>query len=881
MPKIPLYARGMGSQVDLATGSLGPSAPTEAFAAPGQAMARAGQAIGQTGRQFAKNMMEFDNASKDLEFKFQKARKDEQTKTLAQKYSAQAYEQSDTYTLESTESDMDKMVSGLTDSVQTPILNEIKGLGLTPSQTTAISDSVLQTMRFKTADAKKVSFQNMRREGSAASNAALEADFQEASRAVTLEDLSAITANGLSVIDDGAEKQYSLNYSRKSFTAEVQSRFFNGRLRSVDNFVDLKEMDDFVSASSAFASESIKQGILSGIEAKRTELEDNKRDEVRDILLGANLTGDEKAQALVQMRDVEAKFVSIEREDEIINIDLRETGAKFRTALASQFEQDFKNSQATAEKQLVDTIFPTIVSMNRNELNALKDEAETLTGRLDGADRGVAKLLIGDVNDRLKKMDAELEAQIRADTDAIKTKIISSKGVIDESTEKMIQNVSQSLGILGEDNMVPQNTFNETMDGLRGAGVLYSSIKFGGPTQLAAARRAIKDEITNASTGEETRIAGEKSKSFEGMVSSRKTEIENDPVKFIQEDFKDQEKEPATTEDLISLQRQMGIAPIDIRLTSNAELTAFQAQYNAPELTAKEKSELGIAFISKFGIENEDRIMRNLMASGVFGSAETALSNSFIIANPDNVGSFDVEAANRPEVVKSLKDQLGSTTIKEITAEVMTQNAEYTGSVIGGMSDSVVSRGATGSRMLHTAAMNGMISNVAAYYMQTGLSVEKAVEKALDTVVYSQFSFAEVNGKPLRMVKGFENSSAEIGNVLNSLVSDEKSREMIVGFANIPPVSGNVDVNQKYKEDLAQGYWVTTSDHKGAYLVDQTGNMVTRRIDPGPTAISPDQAFVTVKFSDILPLIAEIEQATGTAAQKITRRNEIARRLLQ
>ena len=67
MPKIPLYARGMGSQVDLATGSLGPSAPTEAFAAPGQAMARAGQAIGQTGRQFAKNMMEFDNASKDLD----------------------------------------------------------------------------------------------------------------------------------------------------------------------------------------------------------------------------------------------------------------------------------------------------------------------------------------------------------------------------------------------------------------------------------------------------------------------------------------------------------------------------------------------------------------------------------------------------------------------------------------------------------------------------------------------------------------------------------------------------------------------------------------------------------------------------------------------
>jgi hypothetical protein len=181
--------------------------------------------------------------------------------------------------------------------------------------------------------------------------------------------------------------------------------------------------------------------------------------------------------------------------------------------------------------------------------------------------------------------------------------------------------------------------------------------------------------------------------------------------------------------------------------------------------------------------------------------------------------------------------------------------------------------------------MNTLIQNTAAYYMNTGeTDIAKAVERAVDNVVNSQFSFAEVNGKPLRMLKGLENSSAEIGNVLNSLVSDEKSREMIVGFANIPPVSGNVDANQKYKEDLAQGYWVTTSDHKGAYLVDQTGNMVTRRIDPGPTAISPDQAFVTIRFSDILPLIAEMERLsseTGTAAQKITRRKEIARRLLQ
>ena len=877
MPKIPLYARGMGSQVDLATGSLGPSAPTEAFAAPGQAMARAGQAIGQTGRQFAKNMMEFDNASKDLEFKFQKARKDEQTKTLAQKYSAQAYEQSDTYTLESTESDMDKMVSGLTDSVQAPILNEIKGLGLTPSQTTAISDSVLQTMRFKVADAKKVSFQNMRREGSASSNAALEANFAEASRAVTLEELSAITANGLSVIDDGAEKQYSLNYSRKSFTAEVQSRFFGGRLRSVDNFVDLKEMEDYVSASSAFASESIKQRILSSINTKRTELEDNKRDEVRNVLLGADLTGDEEAQALAQMRNVDAGFVTIEREDETINIDLRETGAKFRTALAKQFEQGFKTSQAEAKKNLVDTLYPTIASMDRNELNAFIDEATTLTGRFSGYGRDVAEPLISNAEQRLAVLDQELGASIQADTKAIETIIVANEGQVTENAQSMIDNVAIKISQLSPDNDVPGQSFDEAMTGVRNAGVLFSSVKFGTPSEIAAARVALQRERAEATTTESARIAEIKSDRFEEMLAARASSLSNDPVKFIQDDLQVKGQDAAGIDQLIFLQRQMGIADVDIRIASNAEIQAFQSQFKDPELTAREKSDLGIAFITNFGVENESRIMRNLMSQGVL-----SLADAWVIANPGNVAGFDIEAANRPDVVKELKANIGTTTYKEIMAEVMAQNAEYSGSIIGGTTDSVVSRGATGSRTLHVTAMNSLIQNTAAYYMNTGeTDITKAVERAVDNIVNSQFSFAEVNGKPLRMLKGLENSSAEIGNVLNSLVSDEKSREMIVGFANIPPVSGNVDANQKYKEDLAQGYWVTTSDHKGAYLVDQTGNMVTRRIDPGPTAISPDQAFVTVRFSDILPLIAEIEQATGTAAQKITRRNEIARRLLQ
>ena len=62
MPKIPLYAEGRGSAVNLATGRLGPQAPTGAFEAPGQATVRAAEALGRVGTEYAKNAMQFENA---------------------------------------------------------------------------------------------------------------------------------------------------------------------------------------------------------------------------------------------------------------------------------------------------------------------------------------------------------------------------------------------------------------------------------------------------------------------------------------------------------------------------------------------------------------------------------------------------------------------------------------------------------------------------------------------------------------------------------------------------------------------------------------------------------------------------------------------------
>ena len=873
MPKIPLYARGQGSAVELATGRLGPAAPTGAFEAPGQALVRAGEAVGRTGTEYAKNAMQFENARNKLEFDFQMQRKNEQTKTLTNQFVTRAYEESDTYTLNNQVSDQDKAVSGLVSSVQNPIINEIDTMDITDSQKINIKDAVLKQMNFKVADAKKQAFRLATIEGAQSKDDKLSTLLSDIGTSSEYNDVIGYFSQAEALIKDAKMSGQSLSYTFNGFKQEALRRFYGNGTANADSFATLEQQKEAIQNDNLLTAGS-KTTLLSGIDQRELDLRQAIQDNILGTLLTANLTAEEAEAALQQLRTEGSQSITIARadgEDDII-IDYAGAGNKFLTGVASKFEQQYKTLQAQANKDLIDEIYPKIAGMDRDDLNDLKSEAETLTGRFSGADRTVAQILLGDVGRRLDVMDAELSAEIKADTDAIESKIVSGGGVIDESTQSMIDSVDTRLQLLSPENDAPRQAFNETMDGLRQAGVLYSSVKYGSPADLAAVRRSIRDEMSAADTPEAVRIIETKRNHFEAMVDARASQLASDPVKFIQEDRADQNLEAASTAQLIDFQRKMGIADVDIRVASNAQIAAFQGQFKDPSLSYNDKSQLGISFIQSFGVENEGRVMRNLMSQGVLTLADT-----WIIANPGNAGGFDIEAANRPGIVKELKAAIGTSRYNEIMQEVMVQNAEYSGSIVGGASDSFVSRGATGSRMLHVTAMNTMIQNTAAYYMSTGEEdVSAAVEKAVNTVVNSQFAFDEVNGKPFRMLKGMEGVASEVGNILQFYVDDDQIRGQIVNFAEIPPTGDpSIDAKQKYKEDLAGAYWVTTSDHKSVYLVDQTGNMVKRRIDPGPTAISPSEAFVTIKMSDLVPVIREMEELYPRPVNKL---NEIMRK---
>ena len=67
MPKIPLYAKGVGPTVKLPTGGLSPRLSERALQAPGQALVRFGEQVGAAGQRFAETQLRIDEGQMKAE----------------------------------------------------------------------------------------------------------------------------------------------------------------------------------------------------------------------------------------------------------------------------------------------------------------------------------------------------------------------------------------------------------------------------------------------------------------------------------------------------------------------------------------------------------------------------------------------------------------------------------------------------------------------------------------------------------------------------------------------------------------------------------------------------------------------------------------------
>ena len=857
MPKIPLYAEGAGTAVQPRISSLGPRA-SDVFTLPGQALARAGEQVGRVAQEYAKNKQSFDSAKAKLEFDFAMAEKKEQTDNFINDYTTRAYEQADNFIITDTETDTEKSASSMLSNVQEPILADIAGLDLTDGQKNTISNAVKRQLLPKVGQAKQQAFNRGRVAGSITTNGRLESLLGSIASETDSESKAMLRAEANQLIKEAKLLGQTVDYTIKSFGVEATRRDLDTATASASSFTDINILRDNLASEELPAS--VKAAARNAIDAKEREITADIHDAALNRLVIADLDASEQADALAQMR-AGVDTVVIQREEESVVIDLGGASGAFKTKLANMFEAEAKALKAEGESDLLESLAVSAADMGRSQLEQLIKDADRLEGQASGLSLTAAIRLKSIASGVLDKFDRVLTSQIENDTEVLTSMLQVNNGVLDEKSRTLRDNIADNINKLNPGDNLPAERFFAKTQAIGDAGAIFAGVRLTGPTEITQTRKELTENL-RTSSAEEQLYHKQVLDSFNTMIEQRDSLLKTDAVDYLQRDAERRGGPKLSTDQLIRRQRDMGIEEVDIRVASDAEIVAFRKQYSDPTLSYQEKSEIGNAFITKFGVENEGRILRNLTSQGVL-----SLVDNIIIANPNNAQMFAVEAGNAAQSVTDAKASLGTTTMREISDAVRLSNTQYSQSITGGNPGDILGRGATSARMSHVNAYNEVIKNTAAYYMMAGeANVQTAVDKAINTVVNSQFSFAEGNlNVPLRLPKALENDASSIANILSFYVSNDKNQDYLLSVID-PPVAAGLSVEEsqaQLKKKLSDAYWVTTTDNKGAYLVFDNGEMVRRKQAAVPSGMGPRSAFIMVRFNELSTQIRDLEEATS------------------
>ena len=157
MPKIPLYNKGLGPSVDLATGQLGISVDAQALSSPARQLAALGETIGKAGQTFAQNQINYNSRKARIDFEFEKAEQNREARKIADELSRKYDEQASDFNLNNltTYTTTDVAANAFNIAITDSARQEISELVVTDRQRTLIESKVLNSLAPKLSDAKK------------------------------------------------------------------------------------------------------------------------------------------------------------------------------------------------------------------------------------------------------------------------------------------------------------------------------------------------------------------------------------------------------------------------------------------------------------------------------------------------------------------------------------------------------------------------------------------------------------------------------------------------------------------------------------------------------------------------------------------------------
>jgi len=861
VPKIPLYNKGLGPTVDLATGQLGTSVDAQALSSPARQLAALGETIGRAGQTFAQNQINYNSRKARIDFEFEKAEQNREATKTADELSLEFEGLADDYILNSSTSftTTAAAASAFNESITSKAKAKIAGLSLTDRQKSLIEAKVLNGLAPKLSNAKRNAYNHGTNESTRAHDARVDNRLTQITGSETVEDLAAITLDlqqsANTLVANGGSPKIAPHQIGQAVLISASS----GAIASATDFDRLNEIEEGIPNLSI--SSTAKTTLLTAVNTKRTalakEINDGVVGDINSLPL-EDIASSEFDSAIASVRegnDVITLMLEVPAEDgsrfEAQRIDLTDADESMRGRVLSALISARDKKQSDEEVARTDSVQNSVADMSIEDLNKNLDNARRGTGIAAGAEGAVLDNIISSLEGELNRRKPDILLQVEQNTKNIRASINANFGEIDEETSSLISRTADLLSSVNETEKA--EILVESLGSFRKAKTIFSGIEFASETEITAAVVAQTKAVRDAEVGDAAKEQAVLD-ALTGFITQRGTEMAADPVGYLE-----RRKGPLSVSERIRLQQSMGKADIDIRIASAAEIDRFRSDFASAE-NYTEKAQIGQEFIARYGAANETFVLRNLINQGVL----TVVDN-LIIANPENSFMFDVDAANDPGVVSELKTRVGKAGYDQTIVAVKQQLNEYSGSILGGGFNDVLSRSATDVRARHVFAMSDIVANTALYYQSvSNLSPEDAAEKAANAVINSQFSFTTAKGFQVRMPKGMDGIKSEVGEILEGSLN-ETHREYFKSIIDIPSKVGieAAVTDDQYVDDLiSRGRWVTTTDNTGVYLVDQTGNMVVRKRDPQMPA-EAQETFIVVPFSQLMGQVRELQEGAN------------------
>lgn len=828
MPKIPLYNQGLGQTVT--------TKPIQGIRANEAAFTSA-----------QRGFSAFGKSIEDAAFQFGMEEKKAETERYRNKINTEVNQEMNNFTM-SSEATTVAEYQALADKKRQELRNKhLSGLEgkLTKSQFSAVSMQFDNTFAAKVATGSQMAHAKGQQIRTDQVNTTIEDTLSQLRSLDPSSQLyQDIQANLDAGFDRWASQGLAPKYSKTTYRRELSSSRFVNDIENAGSQADIDKLRnqtiadrdnmsaaDFAARNTAIdAQEKITDA--KQVEASYQAIFQNK----------PNATQEELEVGIQTIRD--GKVLTIETNaGENVVVDFSEMKTANREMLVAKIEARNKKDETDTVNANLNLIDQQIQSKSLSELaqmekdTYLTDDNGNFVIAPDVKKRSSRQSIRAAINAEIRERAVRDVAKATITVDEVNKEVIAADGdVTPEMTEK-VENAARILELA--EKFVEADALRLNYRSTAEASRLFKGVEFASAGKTAAVLETARAEIG-------TREGAKTFEVLQKLVLARDKEIENDFVGYYKrknrQAFEDGDFDApeVSSQELIDIQTAMGIPPSKIRVTTNAQLKTFAAEYKAANIT--DKGPVMDAFLNSFG-ENQNRVMRHLRETNT-----VSMLDSVVAAYPNNANIDSVSGAGSEEGQELIKKFNTKDDLVLISDETATIMEDYGMSITGGFIDDTRGGGSP-SRVFHNLEMRTIVEDTAAYIRASSMNKvthAEAVKMAYDTVIGNNFVFPKVNDTPLRLPAQLETVKDDITVVLESSLNLNINREGLSSAISFPPPRADEtqeQANEQYLNDLeAEGTWRTTTDNSGAYLVDQTGNLVKK---------SDGTGFVSVTFDDI------------------------------